>query len=157
MSRDVTTVQSDVAAAHDTVYNAGLTARRGVLGDEYVDAALSRNAGTDGEALQGYVSEFVWGGVWTRDGLGRRDRSLVTVSLLIALGQHTELATHVRAALRNGLTRREISEAVVHATAYVGAPAGLAAMRVVQATLVEQLGPLDSSETTTADSEEAQA
>ena len=113
MSPEGTTVRSGVAAAHETVYNAGLTERRDVLGDEYVDAALTRNAGTDGEALQGYVSEFVWGGVWTRDGLGRRDRSLVTVSLLIALGQHTELATHVRAGLRNGLTRREISEAVL--------------------------------------------
>ncbi|MFD3811848.1 carboxymuconolactone decarboxylase family protein [Rhodococcus sp. NPDC058639] len=157
MSPEVTTVQSGVAAAHDTVYNAGLTERRDVLGDEYVDAALTRNAGTDGEALQGYVSEFVWGGVWTRDGLGRRDRSLVTVSLLIALGQHTELATHVRAGLRNGLTRKEISEAVLHATAYVGAPAGLAAMRVVQATLVEQLGPLDAAESGISPSEEAGA
>lgn len=146
MTTDATSVQHEVAAAHDTVYRAGLAERRDVLGDAYVDAALSRNAGTDGEGLQGYVSEFVWGGVWTRPGLVRRDRSLITVSLLIALGQLTELATHVRTGLRNGLTRQEISETVVHATAYVGAPAGLAAMRVVQATLVEELGPLDESD-----------
>ncbi|MCD2111730.1 carboxymuconolactone decarboxylase family protein [Rhodococcus rhodochrous] len=136
-----------VQAAHRTVLDSGLAVRREVLGDEYVDAALSRNAGTDGEGLQEYVSEFVWGGVWTRDGLERRDRSLVTISLLIALGQHTELATHVRTGIRNRLSRREISEAVVHATAYVGCPAGIAAMRVVQQVLVEELGPLQADET----------
>ncbi|WP_016692304.1 carboxymuconolactone decarboxylase family protein [Rhodococcus rhodochrous] len=136
-----------VQAAHRTVLDSGLAVRRDVLGDEYVDAALSRNAGTDGEGLQEYVSEFVWGGVWTRDGLERRDRSLVTISLLIALGQHNELATHVRTGIRNGLSRREISETVVHATAYVGCPAGIAAMRVVQQVLVEELGPLQADET----------
>ncbi|BDB62565.1 MULTISPECIES: carboxymuconolactone decarboxylase family protein [Rhodococcus] len=136
-----------VRAAHRTVLDSGLAVRREVLGDEYVDAALSRNAGTDGEGLQEYVSEFVWGGVWTRDGLERRDRSLVTISLLIALGQHNELATHVRTGIRNGLSRREISETVVHATAYVGCPAGIAAMRVVQQVLVDELGPLQDDET----------
>ncbi|MEU5842055.1 carboxymuconolactone decarboxylase family protein [Rhodococcus sp. NPDC047139] len=136
------TAEDAVDAAHRTVRDSGLAVRREVLGDEYVDAALSRSAGTDGEGLQEYVSEFVWGGVWTREGLERRDRSLVTISLLIALGQHTELATHIRTGLRNGLTRKEISETVVHATAYVGCPAGIAAMRVVQEVLAAELGPL---------------
>lgn len=136
------TIEDAVDAAHRTVRDSGLAVRREVLGDDYVDAALSRNAGTDGEGLQEYVSEFVWGGVWTREGLERRDRSLVTISILIALGQHTELATHIRTGLRNGLTRKEISETVVHATAYVGCPAGIAAMRVVQQVLVDELGPL---------------
>lgn len=136
------TIEDAVDAAHRTVRDSGLAVRREVLGDEYVDAALSRNAGTDGEGLQEYVSEVVWGGVWTREGLERRDRSLVTISILIALGQHTELATHIRTGLRNGLTRKEISETVVHATAYVGCPAGIAAMRVVQQVLVDELGPL---------------
>lgn len=141
MTRQVA-LEDAVEAAHRTVVESGLAVRRDVLGDEYVDAALSRNAGTDGEGLQDYVSEFVWGGVWTRDGLERRDRSLVTISILIALGQHTELATHVRTGLRNGLTRKEISETVIHATAYVGCPAGISAMRVVQQVLVDELGPL---------------
>lgn len=136
-----------VEAAHRTIFESGLAVRREILGDEYVDAALSRNAGTDGEGLQEYVSEFVWGGVWTREGLERRDRSLVTISLLIALGQHTELAIHIRTGLRNGLTRQEISETVVHATAYVGCPAGIAAMRVVQEVLTAELGPLSATET----------
>lgn len=149
MKQDIAATQGEavapdtVGAAHRTLFDAGLTVRREVLGDDYVDAALSRNVGTDGEALQKYVSEFVWGGVWTRPGLERRDRSLITLGILMALGQHTELATHVRAGLKNGLTRNEISEAVIHATAYVGTPAGISAMRVVQEILVTELGPLD--------------
>lgn len=131
----------DEDAAHRVVRDAGLVVRREVLGDEYVDAAISRNAGTDGEVLQGFVSEVAWGSVWTRPGLDRRARSLTTLGMLVALNQHNELATHTRAALRNGLTRDEIVEVVVHATAYAGVPAGVAAMRVVQETLTEVLGP----------------
>jgi 4-carboxymuconolactone decarboxylase len=131
---------TSVDDAHRAIFDAGLVERKEVLGDEYVDAALSRNAGTDGEALQKYVSESVWGSVWTRPGLDRRSRSLLNLGMLVALCQYHELAVHVRGALRNGLTRDEIVEAIVHATAYCGAPAGLAAMRVVQETLVAELG-----------------
>ncbi len=122
MTQDSAVSGASVDDAHRALFDAGLTVRREVLGDAYVDAALERNAGSDGESLQEYVSEFVWGGVWTRDGLERRDRSLATISILIALGQHQELATHIRAGLGNGLTRKEITETVVHATAYVAAP-----------------------------------
>ena len=132
---------TSVDDAHRAIFDAGLVERREVLGDQYVDAALSRNAGTDGEALQKYVSEYVWGSVWTRPGLDRRSRSLLNLGMLVALCQYHELSVHVRGALRNGLTRDEIVEAIVHATAYCGAPAGLAAMRVVQETLVAELGP----------------
>ncbi|MCK8670384.1 carboxymuconolactone decarboxylase family protein [Rhodococcus sp. HM1] len=133
---------STVEDAHTALFGAGLAVRREVLGDAYVDAALERGIGTDGEALQHYVTESVWGSVWTRPGLDRRSRSLLNLGILIALSQHTELAVHVRAGLGNGLTREEITEAVVHATAYVGCPAGVAAMRVVQDTLTAELGPL---------------
>ncbi|MFZ2178831.1 MAG: carboxymuconolactone decarboxylase family protein [Rhodococcus sp. (in: high G+C Gram-positive bacteria)] len=136
-------------AAHRALFEAGLAVRQEVLGAEYVHAATTRNAGTDGEALQQYLSEFVWGGVWTRPGLDRRSRSLVTLGILMALGQHQELAVHVRAGLGNGLTREEISEVVMHATAYVGCPAGVAAMRVVQETLTAELGPLNPKDGTT--------
>ncbi|MGX6509307.1 carboxymuconolactone decarboxylase family protein [Rhodococcus sp. SJ-2] len=141
MTQDSAVSGASVDDAHRALFDAGLTVRREVLGDAYVDAALERNAGSDGESLQEYVSEFVWGGVWTRDGLERRDRSLSTISILIALGHLQELATHVRAGLGNGLTREEITETVVHATAYVGCPAGISAMRVVQEVLVAELGP----------------
>ncbi len=122
----------------------GVALRREVLGDAYVDAALSGSTGTDGEALQRSVSEVAWGSVWTRPGLNRRSRSLTTLGMLVALNQHRELATHVRAALGNGLSRDEIVEVVVHATAYAGVPARVAAMRVVQEELTTVLGPRDS-------------
>jgi 4-carboxymuconolactone decarboxylase len=124
-------------------YEAGLEIRKAVLGDEYVESSLTRNAGKDGEALQRQVTEHVWGDLWTRPGLDRRSRSLVNLGMLIALGQHHELAAHVRGALANGLGRDEIVEVVLHATVYVGAPSGLAAMRVVQEVLEAELGERD--------------
>ncbi|MEN0139654.1 MAG: carboxymuconolactone decarboxylase family protein [Rhodococcus sp. (in: high G+C Gram-positive bacteria)] len=140
------TADDATAAAHREIFDAGLVVRKEVLGTDYVDAALTRNAGTDGEALQQYVSEFVWGSVWTRPGLDRRSRSLINLGMLVALSQHHELAVHTRGALNNGLSREEIVEAVIHATAYAGAPAGLAAMRVVQETLTAELGPLTAKD-----------
>lgn len=135
---------SPVEEAHQAIFDAGLVVRKEVLGHDYVDASLSKNAGSDGESLQKYVSEYVWGSVWTRPGLDRRSRSLLNLGMLVALCQHHELSVHVKGALTNGLTRDEIVEAIVHATAYCGAPAGLAAMRVVQDTLVAELGPRES-------------
>ncbi|WP_260684328.1 carboxymuconolactone decarboxylase family protein [Rhodococcus sp. KBS0724] len=136
------TQESPLDLAHQTVFEAGLAVRREVLGAEYVDGAMARSAGTDGEELQKFVSEFVWGGAWTRPGLDRRSRSLINLGMLIALSQPHELSVHVRVGLSNGLTRGEITEAVIHATAYVGVPLGMAAMRVVQETLTAELGPL---------------
>ena len=124
----------------------GLSVRRQVMGDQFVDAALHRATGTDGETLQAYVTEHIWGAVWTRPELDRRSRSLLNLGILISLRAHEELAGHVRGALRNGLTRVEIVEAVIHAAAYCGAPAGLAAMRIVQDSLVAELGPLPSKD-----------
>jgi 4-carboxymuconolactone decarboxylase len=121
-------------------YEAGMEIRRAVLGDEYVQRSLDSGAGRDGEPLQRLVTEHVWGSLWTRPGLDRRSRSLVNLGMLIALNQHHELAAHVRGALANGLSRDEIVEVVLHATGYCGAPAGLAAMRVVQGVLEEELG-----------------
>lgn len=123
---------TDQASARNALYDAGIIVRREVLGDRYVDLALSRNEGTESEALQRHVTQTVWGSVWTRPGLERRDRSLLNIGILVALNQHHELSVHVRGALRNGLTRDEIVEAVLQATAYCGAPAGLAGMRVAQ-------------------------
>ncbi|AWK74777.1 4-carboxymuconolactone decarboxylase [Rhodococcus oxybenzonivorans] len=121
---------------------AGLAVRREVMGADFVERALTRTAGTDSESLQEFVSEHVWGAVWNRPGLDRRSRSLLNLGMLIALRAHGELKGHVRGALRNGLTRTEIVEAVIHASAYCGAPAGLSAMAVVQEALDEELGPL---------------
>ena len=107
--------------------------------------ALERNAGTDGEDLQRHITETVWGSVWTRDGLEKRDRSLLNIGMLVALRATGELRGHVRGGLRNGLTREEITEAVIHTAGYCGAPAALSARKVVQEVLVEELGPLGES------------
>ena len=125
---------------------AGLTVRREVMGPDFVERALTRTAGTDSEQLQEFVTEHVWDAVWNRPGLDRRSRSLLNLGMLIALRAHGELKGHVRGALRNGLTRTEIVEAVIHASAYSGAPAGLSAMAVVQEALDAELGPLESED-----------
>ena len=126
----------------DGRFDAGIRVRRDVMGDDFVDAALERTAGTDGEDLQRHITETVWGSVWTRDGLEKRDRSLLNIGMLVALRATGELRGHVRGGLRNGLTREEITEAVIHTAGYCGAPAALSAMKVVQEVLVEELGPL---------------
>ncbi|GAA1214444.1 carboxymuconolactone decarboxylase family protein [Rhodoglobus aureus] len=122
----------DIAAANTRLYAEGLVIRREVLGDAYVDKSLDRARGTDSEALQQHVTRTVWGSVWTRPGLDRRSRSLLNVGILTAMSQLHELSVHITGGLRNGLTREEIVEAIVQATAYSGAPLGLAAMRVAQ-------------------------
>ncbi|MBY4130151.1 carboxymuconolactone decarboxylase family protein [Rhodococcus fascians] len=138
---ETTNATASVDQAHKEIFDAGIVIRKEVIGADYVEAALTKNAGTDGEALQQYVSEYVWGSVWSRPGLDRRSRSLLNLGMLVALNQHHELSVHVRGALNNGLTRDEIVESIIHATAYCGAPAGLAAMRVAQETLTKELGP----------------
>jgi len=127
----------------DNRYEEGIRIRREVMGDDFVDAALDRNAGTDGEDLQHHITATVWGSVWTRDGLPKRDRSLLNIGMLVALRATEELRGHVRGGLANGLTREEITEAIIHASGYCGAPAALSAMKVAQEVLENELGPKD--------------
>lgn len=136
----------DETTARTSAFDAGLRVRSEVMGADFVDRAFERSRGTDGEPLQEFVTEHVWGTVWTRPGLDRRSRSLINLGMLIALRAENELRGHVRGALRNGLTRTEIVEVVIHAGAYCGAPAGLAAMQVVQEVLAAELGPLPQAE-----------
>ncbi len=120
---------------HESVsWEAGMSVRREVMGDSFVDLALARTEGTESAELQRFVTEHVWGAVWTRPGLDRRSRSLLNLGMLTALRAHEELAGHVRGALANGLTREEIVEAIIHTAGYCGAPAALSAMRIVQQT-----------------------
>ncbi len=137
---------TDTAAAKADLYEAGIQVRREVMGNDFVDAALQRNAGSDGEELQKHITATVWGSVWTREGLSRRDRSLLNIGMLVALRATEELRGHVKGGLANGLTREEITEAVIHTSGYCGAPAALSAMKVVQDVLVSELGPKDSEE-----------
>lgn len=109
-------------------YDAGIKVRREVMGDEFVDRALN-NATAFTQPLQEMVSENAWGSVWTRDGLPRKTRSLITLGMLAALKAPTEIKGHVRGALRNGCTVEEIQEVFLHAIAYCGAPAAIDAFR----------------------------
>ena len=100
---------------------AGYATRRAVLGDAHVDRTLAGVTGFT-EAFQQFLTRYAWGDVWSRPGLPRRDRSLVTLAALVALGAEHELAMHVRAALRNGVTRAEIAECLMHTALYAGLP-----------------------------------
>src|SRR5699024_10084448 len=109
----------------------------------FVDRAMGRAEGTASEAIQYVVTENVWGNIWNRPGLGWRDRSLLNVGMLVALRANAELAGHVRGGLTNGLTREEITEAVIHASGYCGAPAALSAMKTVQEVFDDLDAPID--------------
>jgi 3-oxoadipate enol-lactonase / 4-carboxymuconolactone decarboxylase len=108
--------------------------RRAVLGDEHVDRAT---AGGDPD-FQDFITRYAWGGIWGRPGLDRRMRSAITITALVARGHENELAMHVRAALRNGLTPDEIKEILLHSAVYCGVPAANAAFAVARRVLEEE-------------------
>ena len=112
-------------------FDAGLAVRKAVLGSAYVERALA-DADDFTEALQELVTENAWGTVWTRDGLTRRERSMLTVVMLIALNRPHELTLHLRGALTNGLTKIEIREMFLHAAVYSGMPAAVDAFRTAK-------------------------
>ena len=114
----------------------GLAVRRAVLGAEYVDKAIGE-ADDFTRPLQELVTEYCWGGVWTRPGLPRKTRSLINLAMLTALNRPHELKLHVRGALNNGCTKEEIMETLLQATIYCGVPAGVASFRVAKEALEE--------------------
>jgi 4-carboxymuconolactone decarboxylase len=116
------------------VHEAGMAVRRQVLGDEHVDRAEARKTDFTRD-FQSFLTRYAWGEVWTRPGLDRRTRSVVTLTALIAHGHWEEFAMHVCAALRNGLTRAEIAEVILHAAVYCGVPAANRAFAVAQGVL----------------------
>jgi 4-carboxymuconolactone decarboxylase len=120
----------------DELYETGMAVRREVLGDEYVNAAL---AGTDdfNRDFQRLVSEYCWGAAWGRGVLSRRDRSLLNLVMLGALGRADEFKLHLRGALRNGCTREEIRDALIQLAVYAGIPAGVEAFRHARAIFAE--------------------
>ena len=115
---------------------AGLRTRRDVLGDEHVDRAIA--ATTEFTApFQDFITRYAWGEIWNRPGLGRRERSMITIAVLAALGRDEELAMHIRAALRNGVTQPEISEVLLHLAVYAGVPASNRAFAVAASVLAD--------------------
>jgi 3-oxoadipate enol-lactonase/4-carboxymuconolactone decarboxylase len=123
---------------------AGMTVRREVLGDAHVDAANAKITAETAD-FQEFITRYAWGEIWTRPGLDRKQRSLVTLASLVT-GQHSnEIGMHVRAALTNGLTRAEISEAILHTAIYAGVPSANAAFAIAR----EVFATLDSETNST--------
>ena len=114
----------------------GMRVRREVLGDEHVDRALAGTTEFTRE-FQDLITRYAWGEIWTRPGLDRKTRSCITLTALVALGREEELAMHVHAALRNGLTAEEIKEVLLQTAIYCGIPAANSAFAVAQRVLDE--------------------
>ncbi|MFI7080085.1 4-carboxymuconolactone decarboxylase [Micromonospora sp. NPDC049903] len=117
----------------------GMAVRREVLGDAHVDRAVADTDGFTAD-FQDLITRYAWGEIWTRPGLDRRTRSCITLTALVAHGHLGELAMHVRAALRNGLTPEEIKEVLLQCAVYCGVPAANAAFGVAARVLREEAG-----------------
>ncbi|MGI5348083.1 4-carboxymuconolactone decarboxylase [Streptomyces sp. CA-250714] len=130
------------AALRTDAYEAGMKVRREVLGDAHVDRSLEE---TDDftEDFQNFITRYAWGEMWTRTGIDRRTRSVITLTALVAGGHYDELTFHVRAALRNGLTPDEIKEVLLQTAVYCGVPAANAAFAVAQRVIREETTPED--------------
>ncbi len=114
----------------------GMTVRREVLGDEHVDRAVAATTPLT-EPFQDFITRYAWGEIWSRPGLSRTERSMITLTALVVLRQEEELAMHLRAALRNGLTPDQISEILLHTAVYAGVPAANRAFAVARQVLAE--------------------
>jgi 4-carboxymuconolactone decarboxylase len=124
----------------DSAHDRGMEVRREVLGDAHVDAAVAGATELTRE-FQELITRYAWGEIWARPGLDRRTRSAITLTALVALGRMDELALHVRAARRNGLTDDEIKEVLLQTAVYLGVPAANSAFAVFQRVLREDSGP----------------
>ena len=124
----------------DPLYDEGMEVRRSVLGDAHVDGAIERT--TEFTApFQEFITRYAWGTIWAREGLDRRTRSAVTLGVLTALGREHEIAMHVRAALRNGLSPQEIGEILLHTSIYAGLPVANRAFAIADEVLREEPPP----------------
>lgn len=120
----------------DSLYDRGMAVRREVLGDGHVEGAEARTTEFTRE-FQTLITEYAWGAIWTRPGLDRRSRSMIALTALIARGRDDELGAHIRAALRNGLSRDEIKEVLLQTAIYCSVPDANSAFRIAQAVFDE--------------------
>jgi len=112
-------------------FDQGMTVRRAVLGEAHVDRAMSRKNAFNGE-FQELITRYCWGDIWTRPGLPRHTRSLLTIAMLVALNRPEEFRLHVRAAFNNGVTRDQIKELLLHSAIYCGVPAANASFHMAE-------------------------
>ena len=120
-------------------HDEGMRIRREILGDEHVDSAVEKTT-QDTVAFQDLITRYAWGEIWARPGLDRRTRSAITLMALIALNREHELAMHIRAAFRNGLSREEIGEVLLQSAIYCGVPAANGAFAVFRDVMTEEEG-----------------
>jgi 4-carboxymuconolactone decarboxylase len=118
-------------------HKAGMQVRRDVLGNAYVDKAEAAKSDLDAE-FQDLITRYAWGEIWTRPGLSRHSRSLLTIGLMVALNRGDELRLHLRAAASNGVTAEEIREVLMHCAIYCGVPAANSAFHIAKEVLNEQ-------------------
>ncbi|AGE94488.1 4-carboxymuconolactone decarboxylase [Citrobacter farmeri] len=115
----------------DERYQQGMAVRRGVLGDAHVDRTV-QNLTPLNEEFQHFITRYAWGDIWSRPGLDRHTRSMITIAMLIALNREAELKMHLNAAFNNGVTREELKELIMHSALYCGLPAANATMHLAQ-------------------------
>ncbi|KWZ31667.1 4-carboxymuconolactone decarboxylase [Burkholderia anthina] len=120
-------------------YEAGMEVRRAVLGDAHVDRSIENRTEVT-EEFQNLITRYAWGEIWTRDGLPRHTRSLLTIAMMVALNRGEELALHLRAARNNGVTRDEIKEVLLQTAIYCGVPAANSAFHLADKIFKEQDG-----------------
>ena len=118
-------------------YEQGMKVRRTVLGDSHVDASL-KNRNEFNEAFQDLITRYAWGEIWSRPGLPRQTRSMLTLAMMVALNRPDELRMHLRAALNNGVTREEIQEVLLQTAIYCGVPAANSAFHLAQEVFEQQ-------------------
>lgn len=123
----------------DELWRKGLETRREVVGDDYVDRSLAAMDDFN-QPLQEFITRYAWGDVWNRPGLDRRSRSILNLGMIAALGRADELRLHLRGALRNGVTREEISEICLQVAVYCGAPTALETTRIAREVLADYDG-----------------
>jgi 4-carboxymuconolactone decarboxylase len=117
-------------------YEQGMKVRRAVLGDAHVDRSM-RNTNDFNREYQELIARYAWGEIWTRPGLPRHTRSLITIALMVALNRPEELRMHLRSAFQNGVSREQIKEVLLHTAIYCGVPAANSAFHAAEAVLAE--------------------
>lgn len=122
-------------------FDAGMKVRRAVLGDTHVDRTLTQRTDFNGE-FQDLITRYAWGEVWTRPGLPRHTRSLLTLAMMIALNRAEEFKLHVRAASNNGVTRDQIKEVIMQAAIYCGVPASNTAFHLAEEVFAQMEPPV---------------
>lgn len=126
---------SDSDRSGDDLFQAGLKVRREVLGDDYVNKALQKQPNSFTQPLQDLVTKSAWGMVWTRPGLSRAQRSMINIALLATLNRPEEFKLHLRGAIRNGVSKAEIQEILLHMSMYAGLPAAVSAFKIADEVL----------------------